>query len=65
MSAIFYGSEVFTVKGYYFVVPLLAPVAGCLFGAVVYYALLYDGEGSSVTDAINKLDGHEGAFRID
>lgn len=65
-SAIVYGSEVFTSGNYYFVVPIFAPVFGCIVGATVYDSLLYEGEGSRVTDAVSKLeDDRNGALRLD
>ncbi|KKY13606.1 putative glycerol uptake facilitator [Diplodia seriata] len=64
-SAIMYGREVFTSDNYYFVVPLLAPVVGCLGGAVVYDAVLYEGEGSVVRDAADKVNSdHHGPLRL-
>ncbi|CAN8101447.1 unnamed protein product [Discula destructiva] len=55
-SAFVYGREVFTAKGCYFLVPLFAPVVGCLTGATVYDALLFEGRGSVVTDGLDKLE---------
>ena len=65
-SAIIYRREVFFVREYYCFVPLLAPVFGCLAGAVVYDSLLFEGEGSTVTDAVGKTDSApEGELRLD
>lgn len=65
-SAIIYGREVFTTDNYYFVVPIFAPVVGCIVGATVYDSLLYEGDGSRVTDTVNKLgDDRNGALRLD
>lgn len=56
----------FTSDNYYFVVPLLAPIVGCLTGAAVYDSVLYEGEGSRITDAVSKFDDHHnGALRLD
>lgn len=64
-AAIIYGSEVFTAAGYYFLVPLFAPFVGCLVGATTYDAMLYEGEGSTVTDAVVKVEDRDGALRLD
>ncbi|KAF2139224.1 uncharacterized protein K452DRAFT_328157 [Aplosporella prunicola CBS 121167] len=65
-SAIMYGREVFTAAGCYFLVPLFAPVLGCLVGASVYDAFLFEGEGSVVTDAVEKVvSERDGALRLD
>ncbi|KAJ5333348.1 uncharacterized protein N7506_007131 [Penicillium brevicompactum] len=63
-SAILYGREVFTAANYYFVVPLFAPIIGCIVGAATYDSLLFEGEGSRVTDALDKAEGH-GSLRLD
>lgn len=64
-AAIIYGREVFTAAGYYFLVPVLAPFLGCVIGAVTYDAMLFEGEGSTVTDAVAKLEGRDGLLRLD
>jgi hypothetical protein len=65
-SSIIYGREVFSVRDYYCFVPLVAPVFGCLVGAVAYDSLLFEGEGSTVTDAVGKINsGREGELRLD
>ncbi|ODM20090.1 hypothetical protein SI65_05077 [Aspergillus cristatus] len=64
-SAIVYGREVFTSDNYYFIVPIIAPVIGCITGATVYDSLLYEGDGSRVTDAVNKVEERNGALRLD
>jgi aquaglyceroporin related protein len=65
-SAIIYGSEVFTVRGYYCFVPLFVPIFGCLLGASVYNSMLFEGEGSAVTDVVDKLDSdRSGELRLD
>ncbi|OJJ42079.1 hypothetical protein ASPZODRAFT_20805 [Penicilliopsis zonata CBS 506.65] len=53
-SAIIYGPEVFTAANYYFVVPLFAPIAGCLIGATTYDVMLFEGDGSRIADALDK-----------
>lgn len=55
-SALVYGREVFTARGWYFVVPLFAPVVGCVVGGGVYDALLFDGRGSVVADGLDGLE---------
>lgn len=37
---------------------------GCVLGASVYDAILYEGEGSTITDAIDKIDAREGALHL-
>lgn len=64
-SALVYGSEVFTAQGFYFVVPLIAPVVGAVLGAVTYDSLLFEGEGSIVTDTVDKFDNRDGELRLD
>ena len=59
-----YGSEVFTAANYYFVVPLFAPILGCVIGAMTYDGLLFEGEGSRITDALDKAEAH-GSLRLD
>lgn len=64
-SAIMYGREVFTAANYYCFVPLFAPIFGCLIGATVYDAVLYDGEGSIIADAADKASSdHHGPLRL-
>lgn len=55
-SALVYGREVFTARGWYFVVPLFAPVVGCVVGGGVYDALLFEGRGSIVADGLDGLE---------
>ncbi|KAJ6049706.1 hypothetical protein N7499_011705 [Penicillium canescens] len=62
-SAIIYGREVFTAAGYYFIVPLFAPIVGCTIGALTYDGMLFEGEGSRVTDALDKAEEH-GSLRL-
>lgn len=62
-SAIVYGREVFTAANYYFVVPLFAPIVGCVLGAATYDAMLFEGEGSRVADALDKAEDH-GSLRL-
>lgn len=65
-SAWIYGREVFTVGGWYAAVPVVAPVVGCVLGAVTYDALLYEGEGSAVTDAVGGVEERRhGGLRLD
>ncbi|KAB8205608.1 aquaporin-like protein [Aspergillus parasiticus] len=64
-SAIIYGREVFTAANYYFVVPLFAPIIGCIVGAATYDSLLYEGEGSHITDALDKVGDRDGSLRLD
>ncbi|KAI4851734.1 aquaporin-like protein [Aureobasidium sp. EXF-8845] len=64
-SAIIYGREVFTAKGFYFVVPLFVPLFGCIAGAALYDAFLFEGEGSSVTDALDAAEGHDGRIALE
>ncbi|KAL4934380.1 aquaporin-like protein [Aspergillus undulatus] len=63
-SAFLYGREVFTAANYYFVVPLLAPFLGCFVGATVYDSFLYEGEGSRITDALDKVEDRDGELRL-
>ncbi|PYH48710.1 MIP aquaporin [Aspergillus saccharolyticus JOP 1030-1] len=63
-SAILYGREVFTAANYYFVVPLFAPVVGCFVGATVYDSLLYEGDGSRIADALDKMEDVDGELRL-
>ncbi|KAJ6103797.1 hypothetical protein N7486_004019 [Penicillium sp. IBT 16267x] len=63
-SAILYGSEVFTADNYYFVVPLFAPILGCVIGAMTYDGILFEGEGSRIADALDKAEAH-GSLRLD
>ena len=62
-SAIIYGSEVFTTKSCYFLVPIFGPVVGCVVGAVTYDAMLFEGDGSRVADALDKAEG-QGSLRL-
>ncbi|KAI4758529.1 aquaporin-like protein [Aureobasidium sp. EXF-3400] len=64
-SAFIYGREVFTAKGFYFVVPLFVPTFGCITGAALYDAFLFEGEGSAVTDALDAAEGHDGRIAIE
>ncbi|PWY68515.1 glycerol uptake facilitator [Aspergillus sclerotioniger CBS 115572] len=63
-SAFIYGREVFTAANYYFVVPIFAPIVGCILGATVYDSLLYEGEGSRITDAFDRAEDRDGALRL-
>ena len=40
MSSFIYGSIVFTTCDYYFWIPIVAPIVGSLFGAVLYKVLV-------------------------
>ncbi|KAI4722626.1 aquaporin-like protein [Aureobasidium sp. EXF-10727] len=64
-SAIVYGREVFSAKGFYFVVPLFVPVFGCIAGAAVYDAFMFEGEGSAVTDALDAAEGNDGRIALE
>ncbi|PWY92828.1 glycerol uptake facilitator [Aspergillus heteromorphus CBS 117.55] len=64
-SAIVYGKEVFTAANYYFVVPIFAPILGCILGATVYDSMLYEGDGSRITDALDKAEDRDGGLRLD
>ncbi|PYH93441.1 putative glycerol uptake facilitator [Aspergillus ellipticus CBS 707.79] len=64
-SAIVYGKEVFTAANYYFVVPIFAPIFGCILGATVYDSILYEGDGSRITDALDKAEDRDGSLRLD
>ncbi|KAL2833173.1 putative glycerol uptake facilitator [Aspergillus pseudoustus] len=64
-SAFLYGREVFTAANYYFVVPLVAPIFGCLVGATAYDTLVYEGTGSRIADALGKGKGYEGVDEED
>ncbi|KAL3475547.1 MIP aquaporin [Aspergillus californicus] len=63
-SAFLYGREVFTAANHYFVVPLFAPILGCLVGATVYDSLLYEGGGSRIADALGKDEDGDGELRL-
>ncbi|KAL4861708.1 hypothetical protein BDV12DRAFT_179858 [Aspergillus spectabilis] len=63
-SAFLYGREVFTAANYYFVVPLFAPIFGCLVGATVYDSLVYEGNGSRIADALGKDEDPDGELRL-
>ncbi|KAG9695733.1 aquaporin-like protein, partial [Aureobasidium melanogenum] len=64
-SAIIYGREVFSAKGFYFIVPLFVPIFGCIVGAAVYDAFMFEGEGSAVTDAMDAAEGHDGRIALE
>ncbi|KAG9599440.1 aquaporin-like protein, partial [Aureobasidium melanogenum] len=64
-SAIIYGREVFSAKGFYFLVPLFVPIFGCIVGAAVYDAFMFEGEGSAVTDAMDAAEGHDGRIALE
>lgn len=64
-SAMIYGREVFTAANYYCFIPLFVPVLGCFMGASVYDAMLFEGEGSVIKDAVGRLDERRGVFRLD
>ncbi|KAL4882492.1 MIP aquaporin [Aspergillus karnatakaensis] len=63
-SALLYGREVFTAANYYFVVPLFAPILGCLVGAATYDVMVYEGDGSRIVDALGKDDDIDGELRL-
>ncbi|KAL4891033.1 glycerol uptake facilitator [Aspergillus ambiguus] len=63
-SAFIYGREVFTAANYYFVVPIFAPIVGCIVGATTYDSLIYEGDDSRVTDAVSNMAGENG-LRLD
>ncbi|KAL2833781.1 MIP aquaporin [Aspergillus cavernicola] len=63
-SAFLYGHEVFTAANYYFIVPLFAPIFGCLVGATAYDSLVYEGNGSRIADALGKDEDPEGELRL-
>lgn len=47
-------------------VPLFVPIFGCLLDASVYHSMLFEGEGSTVTDVVDKLDSdRSGELRLD
>lgn len=62
MSSFIYGSIVFTTCDYYFWIPIVAPIVGSLFGAVLYKVLVeqfldevdepreYEGKGNYAED---------------
>ncbi|KAJ5888600.1 hypothetical protein N7495_008641 [Penicillium taxi] len=62
-SAIIYGREVFTSADYYFLVPLFAPIFGCLVGAATYDLMLFDGDGSRIADALDRMESR-GSLRL-
>ncbi|KAK6003140.1 hypothetical protein QM012_000985 [Aureobasidium pullulans] len=64
-SAIIYGREVFSAKGFYFLVPLFVPIFGCIVGAAMYDAFMFEGEGSAVTDAMDAAEGHDGRIALE
>ncbi|CAC9892069.1 unnamed protein product [Aureobasidium pullulans] len=64
-SAIVYGREVFSAKGFYFVVPLFVPIFGAIAGAGIYDAFMFEGEGSAVADALDAAEGHDGRISLD
>ncbi|CAD0115444.1 unnamed protein product [Aureobasidium uvarum] len=64
-SAIIYGREVFSAKGFYFIVPLFVPVFGCIVGAAVYDGFMFEGEGSAVADALDAAEGHDGRIALE
>jgi aquaglyceroporin related protein len=47
------------------VVPLFVPIFGCIAGAAVYDACLFEGEGSAVTDALDAAEGHDGRIALE
>lgn len=65
-SSFVYGTEVFSAHDWYAVVPVVGPLLGCLLGAVTYDALLYEGEGSAVTDMVSGAEERRGGgLRLD
>ncbi|KAJ5109543.1 hypothetical protein N7456_006218 [Penicillium angulare] len=64
-SAFIYGPEVFTAAKNYFLVPLLSPILGCIIGATTYDAMLFEGDGSRIADALDKAEGHGSLQLID
>lgn len=46
--AVGYGPEVWSAGEYYFWVPIVAPIFGCLFGGFLYDAFIYTGPESPV-----------------
>lgn len=54
----------FSTDNYYFVVPLFAPILGCVVGAMTYDGILFEGEGSRIADALDKAEAH-GSLRLD
>lgn len=64
-SSLVYGSEVFSAKGWYFLVPLLAPVLGCLLGTVGYDVFLYEGRESVITEGLDWVESRGfGSIRL-
>ncbi|EME46684.1 hypothetical protein DOTSEDRAFT_61285 [Dothistroma septosporum NZE10] len=39
-----YGTDVWSAGGYYFWIPMVAPIVGCLFGGIMYDLFIYTGE---------------------
>lgn len=65
-SSLVYGREVFSAKGWYFLVPLFAPVLGCILGTIGYDAILYEGRQSVVTEGLDRLESRGfGSIRLD
>ncbi|CCH44822.1 Glycerol uptake/efflux facilitator protein [Wickerhamomyces ciferrii] len=46
-----YGSDLFTAGNYYFWVPLVIPLIGCLLGGLIYDVLIYQGHDSPLNRA--------------
>ncbi|KAF9890862.1 hypothetical protein FE257_005438 [Aspergillus nanangensis] len=64
-SAFVYGREVFTSDNYYFVVPIFAPIVGCIVGATVYDSVLYEGDDSRIACALDKVGDRDGSLRLE
>lgn len=55
----------FTAANNYFLVPLFSPIFGCIIGATTYDAMLFEGDGSRIADALDKAEGHGSLQLID
>lgn len=64
-SSLIYGREVFSAKGWYFLVPLFAPVLGCLLGTVAYDVFLNEARDSVITEGLDWLESRGfGSIRL-
>lgn len=62
-----YGAELFTYGNYYFWVPLVIPLIGCLLGAFIYDVFIYQGHDSPLNQSdfgLHERSAHIRSFRM-